>query len=104
MVFFSPLYSALPIDAPSSSAFLGNARRAVKKAREIITGNKRRCNIVAHCLMARGASLRQYNGAESTGTVPSLVLTQRFIYVRGGSVVEVSRIRSILVNKQNNFK
>jgi hypothetical protein len=28
------------------------------------------------------ASLRQYNGAESI--VPSLVLTQRFIYVRGG--------------------
>jgi hypothetical protein len=52
--------------------------------------------------MARGASLRQYNGAEST--VPSLVLTQRFIYVREGSVVEVSRIHSILVNKQNNFK
>ncbi len=45
--------------------------------------------------MARGASLRQYNGAESN--VPSLVLTQRFIYVSGGSVVEVSRIRSILV-------
>ena len=39
--------------------------------------------------------MRQYNGAEIT--VPSLVLTQRFIYVRGGSVVEVSRIRSILV-------
>jgi hypothetical protein len=52
--------------------------------------------------MARGVSLRQYNGAEST--VPSLVMTQRFIYVREGSVVEVSRIRSILVNKQNNFK
>jgi hypothetical protein len=33
--------------------------------------------------MARGALLRQYNGAEST--VPSLVLTQRFIYVcKGG--------------------
>ncbi len=45
--------------------------------------------------MARGASLRPYDGVEST--VPSLVLTQRFIYVRGGSVVEVSRIRSILV-------
>ncbi len=45
--------------------------------------------------MARGVSLRQYNGAESN--VPSLVLTQLFIYVRGGSVVEVSRIRSILV-------
>ena len=45
--------------------------------------------------MGRGALLRQYNGAESN--VPSLVLTQRFIYVRGGSVVEVSRIRSILV-------
>jgi hypothetical protein len=45
--------------------------------------------------MARGVSLRQYNGAESN--VPSLVLTQRFTYVRGGSVVEVSRIRSILV-------
>jgi hypothetical protein len=29
----------LPIDAPSQSAFLGNARRAVKKAREILTGN-----------------------------------------------------------------
>jgi hypothetical protein len=52
--------------------------------------------------MARGASLRQYNGAEST--VPSLVLTQQFIYVREGSVVKVSRIRSILLNKQNNFK
>ncbi len=45
--------------------------------------------------MALEASLRQYNGTESN--VPSLVLTQRFIYVRGGSVVEVSRIRSILV-------
>jgi hypothetical protein len=45
--------------------------------------------------MVLEASLRQYNGAESN--VPSLVLTQRFIYVRGGSVVEVSRIRSILV-------
>jgi len=39
------------------------------------TGNNRRYNIVSHCLMAQGASLRQYNGAEST--VPSLVLTQR---------------------------
>jgi hypothetical protein len=46
--------------------------------------------------MARCASLRQYNGAEIT--VPSL------IYVRGDSVVEVSRIRSILVNKQNNIR
>jgi hypothetical protein len=45
--------------------------------------------------MALEASLRQYNGAESN--VPSLVLTQPFIYVRGGSVVEVSRIHSILV-------
>ena len=41
------------------------------------------------------ASLRQYIGAGSI--VPSLVLTQRFIYVRGDSVVEVSRIRSIFV-------
>jgi hypothetical protein len=31
--------------------------------------------------MALEASLRQFNGAESN--VPSLVLTQRFIYVRG---------------------
>ncbi len=45
--------------------------------------------------MALEASLRQYNGAESN--VPSSVLTQRFIYVRGDSVVEVSRIRSNLV-------
>ncbi len=45
--------------------------------------------------MALEASLRQYNGAESN--VTSLVLTQRFIYVRGGSVVEVSWICSILV-------
>ncbi len=30
-VFFPPLYGALPIDAPSHSAFLGKARRAVKK-------------------------------------------------------------------------
>jgi hypothetical protein len=59
-------------------------------------------NIFAHCLMARGASLRQYNGAESN--VPSLVLTQRFIYVRGGSVVEVSRIRSILVTRDLDLK
>ena len=41
--------------------------------------------LLSKCLMARGASLRQYNGAEIT--VPSLVLTQRFIYVRGGSRV-----------------
>jgi hypothetical protein len=52
--------------------------------------------------MARGALLRQYNGAESN--VPSLVLTQRFIYVRGGSVVEVSRIRSILVTRDLDLK
>ncbi len=66
-----------------------------KKAREILTGYQRRCNIVAPCLMALEASLRQYNGAVSN--VPSLVLAQRFIYVRGGSVVEVSPIRSILL-------
>ena len=45
--------------------------------------------------MALEASLRQFIGADSN--VPSLVLTQRFIYVRGGSVVEVSLIRGILV-------
>jgi hypothetical protein len=28
-----------PIGAPSQSAFLGKARRTVKKAREIVTGN-----------------------------------------------------------------
>ena len=48
-----------------------------KKAGEILTGNYRRCKIVAHCLMAQGASLRQYISAGSD--VPSLVLTQRFI-------------------------
>ncbi len=48
-----------------------------KKAREILTGNYRRYNIVAHCLMARGTSLRQYISAGSK--IPSLVLTQRFI-------------------------
>ncbi len=56
----------------SQSAFLGKARQNVEKAREILTGNLRRCNIVAHCLMAREASLRQYNGGDSN--VPSLVL------------------------------
>ncbi len=47
--------------------------------------------------------MRQYNGTESN--VPSLVLTQRFICVRGGgSVVEVSRIRSILVTRDLDLK
>jgi hypothetical protein len=46
-----------------------------KKAREILTGNYRRCNIVAHCLMAQGALLRQYISAGSL--IPSLVLTQQ---------------------------
>ena len=45
--------------------------------------------------MARGVLLGQYNGADSNA--PSLVLTQLFLFLRGGSVVEVSRIRSILV-------
>jgi hypothetical protein len=53
--------------------------------------------------MARDATLRQYNGAEST--VPSLFSIEAAIHIcKGGSVVEVSRNRSILVNKQNNFK
>ncbi len=46
--------------------------------------------------------MRRYNGADSN--VPSLVLTQRFIYVRGGSVVEVSRISSILVTRDLDLK
>ncbi len=71
--------------------FLGNVRQAVKKP-----------NIVAHCLMTRGASLRQYNGAEST--VPSLVLTQRFIYVRGGQCCGGEPDPQHFGNKQNNFK
>ncbi len=45
--------------------------------------------------MALEASLRQYNAAESN--VPSLVLTQRFIYVRAGSVVDPQHFG-------NNFK
>jgi hypothetical protein len=39
--------------------------------------------------MALEASLRQYNGAE----------TQLFIYVRGDSVVEVSRIRALPIRQ-----
>jgi hypothetical protein len=46
--------------------------------------------------------LHQYNGAESN--VPSLVLTQLFLFLRGGSVVEVSRIRSILVTRDLDLK
>ncbi len=46
--------------------------------------------------------MRQYNGVESN--VPSLVFTQRFIYVREGSVVEVSRIRSILITRDLDLK
>jgi hypothetical protein len=71
-MFFSPVYCALPIDAPNLSALLGKAVLTEKKAREILTGNYRRCNIVAHCLMAQGASLRQYISAGSD--VLSLVL------------------------------
>jgi hypothetical protein len=67
----------LPTDAPNLSALLGKAVLTEKKAREILTGNYRRCNIVAHCLIAQGASLRQYISAGSD--VPSLVLAQRFI-------------------------
>jgi hypothetical protein len=62
----------LPIDAPNLSALLGKFVLTEKKAREIITGNNRRYNIVAHCLMAQGALLRQYISAGSD--VPSLVL------------------------------
>ena len=76
-MFFSPLYCAVPIDAPNLSALLGKAVLTGKKSRKILTGNYRRCNSVAHCLMAQGASLRQYISAGSD--VPSLVLTQRFI-------------------------
>jgi hypothetical protein len=67
----------LPIDASNLFALLGKAVLTEKKAREILTGNYRSCNIVAHCLIAQGASLRQYISAGSD--VPSLVLTQRFI-------------------------
>jgi hypothetical protein len=65
----------LPIDAPNLSALLGKAVLTEKKARKILTGNYRRCNIVAHCLMAQGALLRQYFSAGSV--IPSLVLTQQ---------------------------
>ncbi len=43
-----------------------------KKAREKLTGNYRRYNIFAPCLMAQGSSLRQYIGAGND--VPSLIL------------------------------
>ncbi len=72
MFFFSPLYCALPIDAPHLSASLGKAVLTEKKNRENLTGNYRRYNIVAHCLMAQGAALRQYISAGND--VPSLVL------------------------------
>jgi hypothetical protein len=62
----------LPIDALNLSALLGKAVLTEKKARETLTGNYRRYNIVAHCLMVQGASLRQYISAGSD--VPSLVL------------------------------
>jgi hypothetical protein len=71
-MFFSPLYCALPIDAPNLSASLGKAVLTEKKAREKLTGNFGRYNIVAPCLMAQGSSLRQYIGAGND--VPSLVL------------------------------
>jgi hypothetical protein len=57
--FFFPLHCALPIDAPNLSALLGKAGLTEKKARKILTGNYRRYNIVAHCLMAQGHLLRQ---------------------------------------------
>jgi hypothetical protein len=69
----------LPIGATSQSAFLGNARQTVKKAREILTG--------------REASLRQYNGGDSN--VPSLVLTQRFISPSIGKADRMSKISKI---------
>jgi hypothetical protein len=62
----------LPIDAPNLSASLGKAVLTEKKARQILTGNYRRYNIVAHCLLAQGASLRQYISAGND--VPSSVL------------------------------
>jgi hypothetical protein len=62
----------LPIDAPNLSALLGKAVLTEEKAREILTGNYKRYNIVAHCLMAQGASFRQYISAGSD--VPSFVL------------------------------
>jgi hypothetical protein len=65
----------LPIDAPNLSALLGKAVLTEKKAREILTGNYRRCNIVAPCLMAQRSLLRQYISAGSV--IPSLVFTQQ---------------------------
>ncbi len=62
----------MPIDAPNLSASLGKAVLTEKKAREKLTGNYRRYNIVAHCLMAQGSSLRQYISADND--VTSLVL------------------------------
>jgi hypothetical protein len=62
-------FCALPIDAPNPSALLGKAVLTEKKACEILTANYRHCNIVAHCLIAQGASLRQYISAGSD--VPS---------------------------------
>jgi hypothetical protein len=62
----------LPIDAPNLSASLGKAVLTEKKSREKLTGNYRRYNIVAPCLMAEGSSLRQYIGAGND--VPALVL------------------------------
>jgi hypothetical protein len=53
----------LPIDAPNLSASLGKSVLTEKKACEKLTGNYRRYNIVAHCLMAQGLSLRQYISA-----------------------------------------
>jgi hypothetical protein len=64
----------LPIDAPSQSAFLGNARRTVKKAREIKFENYRRCKFGPYHLLAQQASLRQYIGAAQV--YPSLILQQ----------------------------
>jgi hypothetical protein len=69
----------LPIDASNLSALLGKAVLTEKKAREILTGNYRHCNIVAHCLMAQGALLRQYISAGSV--IPSLVLTQQLFSI-----------------------
>jgi hypothetical protein len=57
---------------PNLPELIGEAVLTEQKACEILTGNYRRYNIVAHCLMTQGASLRQYISAGSD--VPSLVL------------------------------
>jgi hypothetical protein len=75
------------------SVSLGKAVLTEKIAREKLTGNYRRYNIVAHCLMAQGSSLRQYISAGND--VSSLIFEITFKKRNAASV------RPVLPNRQD---